>query len=143
MSVPVPTQPGDLPGGDLQGGEQRGGAIADIVMGALLGMPGLHRQRLLGPVQRLDLGLLVHTQHDRVLRRSQIQPDDVGDLGDQLRAYEVPREDDDMDPEGERQISAYVKETYGHEFVFLTDYASSIRPFYHMRHADDASLTNS
>jgi aspartyl-tRNA synthetase len=59
------------------------------------------------------------------------------------RGYEVPRHDDDMDPEGERQISAYVKETYGHEFVFLTDYASSIRPFYHMRHADDASLTNS
>jgi aspartyl/asparaginyl-tRNA synthetase len=59
------------------------------------------------------------------------------------RGYDVPREDDDMDPEGERQISAYVKETYGHEFVFLTDYASSIRPFYHMRHADDASLTNS
>jgi nondiscriminating aspartyl-tRNA synthetase len=59
------------------------------------------------------------------------------------RGYEVPRHDDDMDPEGERQISAYVKETYGHEFVFLTDYASSIRPFYHMRHGDDASLTNS
>ena len=84
MSVPVLAQPGDLPGGDLQGGEQRGGAIPDVVMGALLGMPGLHRQRLLGPVQRLDLGLLVHTQHDRVLRRRQIQPDDVGDLGDQL-----------------------------------------------------------
>ena len=48
-----------------------------------------------------------------------------------------------MDPEGERQISAYVKETYGHDFVFLTDYASSIRPFYHMRHEGDASLTNS
>jgi nondiscriminating aspartyl-tRNA synthetase len=59
------------------------------------------------------------------------------------RGYEVPRHDDDMDPEGERQIAAYVKETYGHEFVFLTDYASSIRPFYHMRHADDAGLTNS
>lgn len=59
------------------------------------------------------------------------------------RGYEVPRADDDMDPEGERQISAYVRETYGHEFVFLTDYASSIRPFYHMRHEDDASLTNS
>ena len=57
--------------------------------------------------------------------------------------YEVPRADDDMDPEGERQIAAYVKETYGHEFVFLTDYSSSIRPFYHMRHADDAGLTNS
>ena len=59
------------------------------------------------------------------------------------RGYEVPRHDDDMDPEGERQISAYVKETFGHEFVFLTDYASSIRPFYHMRHEDDPGLTKS
>jgi len=59
------------------------------------------------------------------------------------RGYEVPRADDDMDPEGERQIAAYVAERYGHEFVFLTDYASSIRPFYHMRHSDDAGLTNS
>jgi aspartyl/asparaginyl-tRNA synthetase len=59
------------------------------------------------------------------------------------RGYEVPRLDDDMDPEGERQIAAYVKETFGHEFVFLTDYASSIRPFYHMRHEGDAGLTNS
>ena len=59
------------------------------------------------------------------------------------RGYEVPRHDDDMDPEGERQIAAWAKETYGHEFVFLTDYASSIRPFYHMRHEGDESLTNS
>ncbi|WP_426737713.1 aspartate--tRNA(Asn) ligase [Plantibacter sp. 2H11-2] len=59
------------------------------------------------------------------------------------RGYEIPRADDDMDPEGERQIAAYVKETFGHDFVFLTDYASSIRPFYHMRNAEDGSLTNS
>jgi aspartyl/asparaginyl-tRNA synthetase len=59
------------------------------------------------------------------------------------RGYEVPRADDDMDPEGERQISAYVLETFGHEFVFLTDYAASIRPFYHMRNADDNGITNS
>ncbi|BDZ45588.1 aspartate--tRNA(Asn) ligase [Naasia aerilata] len=57
--------------------------------------------------------------------------------------YVVPRADEDLDPEGERRISAYVKEKYGHEFVFLTDYASNIRPFYHMRHADDGALTNS
>lgn len=57
--------------------------------------------------------------------------------------YVVPRADADMDPEGERRISAYVKETFGHDFVFLTDYASSIRPFYHMRHEGDPSLTNS
>jgi aspartyl-tRNA synthetase len=59
------------------------------------------------------------------------------------RGYEVPRADDDMDPEGERQIAAYVKEEFGHEFVFLTDYASSIRPFYHMRNDEDGSLTKS
>jgi aspartyl-tRNA synthetase len=59
------------------------------------------------------------------------------------RGYPVQRADDDMDPEGERQISAYVLEKYGHEFVFLTDYASSIRPYYHMRHEDDPSLTKS
>ncbi len=59
------------------------------------------------------------------------------------RGYTVPRVDDDMDPEGERQIASYVKEEFGHEFVFLTDYASSIRPFYHMRHAADVTLTNS
>jgi len=59
------------------------------------------------------------------------------------RGYEVPRADDDMDPEGERQISAYVKEAFDHEFVFLTDYASSIRPYYHMRHPEDPSITRS
>ena len=59
------------------------------------------------------------------------------------RGYEVPRADADMDPEGERQIFAYVKEKYGHDFVFLTDYDASIRPFYHMRHADNPELTTS
>ncbi len=59
------------------------------------------------------------------------------------RGYEVPRADADMDPEGERQIAAYVREKYGHDFVFLTDYATSIRPFYHMRHDGDAELTKS
>src|SRR5690606_38600884 len=57
--------------------------------------------------------------------------------------YEIPRADADMDPEGERRIAAHVKAKYGHDFVFLTDYASSIRPFYHMRHEDDPSLTKS
>ncbi|MFA7498019.1 MAG: aspartate--tRNA(Asn) ligase [Leucobacter sp.] len=57
--------------------------------------------------------------------------------------YEIPRADADMDPEGERRISAHVKKKYGSDFVFITDYDASIRPFYHMRHADDPSLTNS
>lgn len=59
------------------------------------------------------------------------------------RGYIIPRDDADIDPEGERQISAYVKETYGHDFVFLTDWDISLRPFYHMRHPEDTTLTNS
>jgi len=59
------------------------------------------------------------------------------------RGYVVPRADEDMDPEGERRIAAYVREELGHDFVFLTDYATSIRPFYHMRQRDDPALTRS
>ena len=35
--------------------------MPDVVVGALLGVPGLHQQRLLGPVQRLNLALFVST----------------------------------------------------------------------------------
>ncbi|MEN2738144.1 aspartate--tRNA(Asn) ligase [Microbacterium sp. X-17] len=49
------------------------------------------------------------------------------------RGYEIPRTDGDLDPEGERQISAHVKETFRHDFVFITDYHAEIRPFYHMQ----------
>lgn len=59
------------------------------------------------------------------------------------RGYVIPRADGDLDPEGERQLSAYVAETYGHEFVFVTDYDSTIRPFYHMRHPENPSITKS
>ncbi|MFD5598997.1 aspartate--tRNA(Asn) ligase [Leucobacter sp. NPDC058333] len=57
--------------------------------------------------------------------------------------YEVPRADADMDPEGERRIAAHVRKKFGHDFVFLTEYDSSIRPFYHMRNADNPQLTES
>ena len=59
------------------------------------------------------------------------------------RGYEVPRADADMDPEGERRIAEYVAQELGSDFVFLTDYDASIRPFYHMRHDDDPQLTKS
>ena len=59
------------------------------------------------------------------------------------RGYKVPRMDGDLDPEGERQIAAHVTEAFDHEFVFLTDYPKNIRPFYHMRHEHDESLTKS
>ncbi|MFI9365285.1 aspartate--tRNA(Asn) ligase [Kitasatospora sp. NPDC053057] len=47
----------------------------------------------------------------------------------------------DLDPEGERAISAHISEATGHQFVFITHYPVGIRPFYHMRPADDPGLT--
>ncbi|WP_022877891.1 aspartate--tRNA(Asn) ligase [Microbacterium sp. B19] len=58
------------------------------------------------------------------------------------RGYDIPRTDGDLDPEGERQISAHVREAFGHQFVFITDYHPEIRPFYHMRD-DETGLTKS
>ncbi|MFD2757724.1 aspartate--tRNA(Asn) ligase [Gulosibacter faecalis] len=61
----------------------------------------------------------------------------------QSRGHKFERDDLDMDPEGEREIGRWALEEHGSEFVFLTDYPASIRPFYHMRHDEDASLTKS
>jgi len=47
----------------------------------------------------------------------------------------------DLDPAGERAVSARVAERTGHEFVFVTSYPSSVRPFYHMRAAGQPELT--
>ena len=49
----------------------------------------------------------------------------------------------DLDPPGERLLSQIVSEEYGHEFVFVTDYPFSVRPFYHMRDASNDRLTRS
>lgn len=46
-------------------------------------------------------------------------------------------EDHDLSPEEERGIWEYVKEKYGHDFVFITDYHKSKSAFYHMRHEND------
>ncbi|MFI6448843.1 aspartate--tRNA(Asn) ligase [Kitasatospora sp. NPDC050543] len=49
----------------------------------------------------------------------------------------------DLDPEGERTLSALIAEEYGHEFVFITDFPAEVRPFYHHRRADSADTTSS
>jgi aspartyl-tRNA synthetase, archaeal type len=60
------------------------------------------------------------------------------------RGYTLPPEKKgDIDPAGEREIAAYVKEKYNHDFVFLTDWPITVRPFYHMRYDDDPTLTKS
>lgn len=76
---------GGLAGGELQGGEQHGGAVAPVATGAALGQAGAQREYRGGPVRCLDLRLLVHRDHDGVVRRGQVQADDVADLGRQFR----------------------------------------------------------
>lgn len=58
------------------------------------------------------------------------------------RGYVSPK-DDDLNPEDEKILSEYVKEKFGHDFVFVTDYPVSARPFYHMRHENNPTLTKS
>lgn len=47
----------------------------------------------------------------------------------------------DIDPEGERRLSSHIQEQTGCEFVFVTDYPATFRPFYHMRHDKNQDLT--
>jgi nondiscriminating aspartyl-tRNA synthetase len=56
---------------------------------------------------------------------------------------QVPGPEHDLDPASERALSEIVATEQGHEFVFVTDYPISVRPFYHMRHPDDQTLTRS
>lgn len=51
--------------------------------------------------------------------------------------------DDDLDPEGERLLCEYIKSKFGHEFVFVTEYPVSVRPFYHMRKEGEPTITKS
>jgi nondiscriminating aspartyl-tRNA synthetase len=57
--------------------------------------------------------------------------------------HEVPGPENDLDPPSERALSAIVAEQSGSEFVFVTDYPTSVRPFYHMRHEGQPTLTKS
>jgi nondiscriminating aspartyl-tRNA synthetase len=57
--------------------------------------------------------------------------------------HEAPGAGHDLDPPSERALSAIVKELHGHEFTFVTDYPTTVRPFYHMRHPEDQALTKS
>jgi nondiscriminating aspartyl-tRNA synthetase len=57
--------------------------------------------------------------------------------------HDAPGAEHDLDPASERALSALIKEQHGHEFAFVTDYPTTVRPFYHMRHPDQPTLTKS
>lgn len=51
--------------------------------------------------------------------------------------YKIPEHDiGDMNAEAEKLTSRYAMETYGHEFIFVTDFSKTKRAFYHMRKND-------
>ncbi len=49
------------------------------------GSPGRKRKHRIEAIQSLNRGLLIHAKHGRVLRRLQIQPDDIGCFGLEIR----------------------------------------------------------
>ncbi|HEX7395468.1 MAG TPA: aspartate--tRNA(Asn) ligase [Anaerolineaceae bacterium] len=58
--------------------------------------------------------------------------------------YQIPADKKgDIDPGGERALAKYVKDQFNHDFVFVTDWPISVRPFYHMRYADNPGVTKS
>ena len=56
---------------------------------------------------------------------------------------DAPARELDLDPASERGLSEIVQRKHGHEFAFITDYPTAVRPFYHMRHEHDPTLTRS
>jgi nondiscriminating aspartyl-tRNA synthetase len=66
-----------------------------------------------------------------------------GILGKQGYVPPADTKKGDLDPQGERLLCEYARETYGHEFIFVTDYPEDVRPFYHMRKQDKPNKTKS
>ena len=43
----------------------------------------------------------------------------------------------------EQRMRSFLLDELGHQFVFVTDYPASVRPFYHLRPASDPTVTSS
>src|SRR5512139_873243 len=80
MSVPGFALREDFAGGDVKRRKQGGGAVADVVVRNPFDVSEPHRQHRLGPVQCLDLALLINRQHKGSVRRVQVQPHDITHL---------------------------------------------------------------
>ena len=63
----------DLARRNVERREERGRAVARLVVAAPRGLTGGHGQHGLTAVERLDLGLLVHTQDNDTLGRGDVE----------------------------------------------------------------------
>lgn len=80
------------PRSHIHGRKQRCDALAFIVVRLPRGHARRKRQNRLRPIQRLYLALLIDTEHDRAIRRIEIQPHDIPHLLHELgilREFEV------------------------------------------------------
>ena len=80
MTVPALALGQHLAVGNIEGGKEGGRPMPFVVVSDSLNISQAHRQQWLSPVQGLDLTLFVDTQYDRILRRAQIEADNVTDF---------------------------------------------------------------
>jgi hypothetical protein len=87
LLVPMPpvTMADDLARRHVQRGKQRRRAVPNVIVRLTSRDPRAHRQERSGAIQRLDLTLFIETEHQRMVGRIQIQPDDVAHFLDKLR----------------------------------------------------------
>lgn len=63
---------------------------------------------------------------------------------EKLAAKGIKSEKDwDFSTEEEKELGNIIREENNHDFIFVTDYPITARPFYHMRHGENNSLTKS
>src|SRR5262249_3064225 len=65
---------------DVQRGKQRRSAISFVVMCLAFRDARSHREQRLGPIERLDLALLIHAQHQSFIGWIQVQSDNIPNL---------------------------------------------------------------
>jgi len=85
MPMPRLTLGNDLTRSDIEGSEQSSCTVPLVVVSLPLRQAGPERKNRLDAIQRLDLALLIHAEHDRLVRRIQVETDDVTDFGDEMR----------------------------------------------------------
>ena len=78
-------RPMTLPSSTLRAANSVVVPLRYVVVGHGAAAALLHRQAGLGAVERLDLALLVDREHDGMRRRIDVEPDDVAQLGGELR----------------------------------------------------------
>lgn len=70
----------DSAGGDVERGEQGGGAMANVVVGGSFDISQSHGQHRLSAVEGLYLDLFIDREHDRMVRRVQVETHDITDF---------------------------------------------------------------